>query len=55
MCGWDGDWSKVEYLVDWVDADVPTKPDESCGTCGCQLTYTVHATWDDTPNLTVRR
>jgi hypothetical protein len=55
VCGWDGDWSKLEYLVDSVDADGSTKPDESCGTCGFQLTYVVLATWDDTPNLTVPR
>jgi hypothetical protein len=54
-CGWDGDWSKIEYVIDWVDADGPTKPYEFCGTCGCQLIYTAHETSDDTLNLTVRR
>lgn len=52
--GWDGDWSKVECVIDRVDADGSTKPDEFCGTCGCRLVYTAHATSDDTPNLTAR-
>jgi hypothetical protein len=41
-CGWDGDWSKVEFVVEWVAADGPAEPDEFCGTCGHQLTCTIH-------------
>jgi len=46
-CGWDGDWSKIEYVVEWANADGPTRPEELCETCGSQLSYTVHATWGD--------
>jgi predicted RNA-binding Zn-ribbon protein involved in translation (DUF1610 family) len=48
-CGWNGDRSNIEYVVHWENAASPTKPDEFCGACGRQLTYTVDATWDDTP------
>jgi hypothetical protein len=44
-CGWDGDPSKVEYVVEWQDPDGPTEPDEFCETCGRQLTCTVHMDW----------
>jgi hypothetical protein len=33
-CGWDGDPSKIEYVVEWQDADGPTEPDEFCEKCG---------------------
>ena len=55
VCGWDGDWSKVEYVVEWQDLDEPTKPDEFCEACGRQLSSTVHASWGDAPDLTGRR
>jgi hypothetical protein len=54
-CGWDGDWSKVEFVVEWQDPDGPTEPDEVCETCGRQLTCTVHATWDDSPGPSEHR
>jgi len=44
-CGWDGDPSKVEYVVEWQDTDDPTEPDEFCETCGRQLTCTIHMDW----------
>jgi hypothetical protein len=44
-CGWDGDPSKVEYVVEWQDPDDPTEPDEFCETCGRQLTCTIHMDW----------
>jgi hypothetical protein len=44
-CGWDGDPSKVEYVVEWQDPDGPTEPDEFCETCGRQLTCTIHMDW----------
>jgi hypothetical protein len=44
-CGWDGDASKVEYVVEWQDPDVPTEPDEFCETCGRELTCTIHMYW----------
>ena len=46
-CGWGGDPSKVEYVVEWQDPDDPTEPDEFCETCGCQLTCTIHMYWGD--------
>ena len=54
-CGWDGDPSKIEYVVEWQNADGPTEPDEFCETCGRQLTCTVHATWGDSPGPSGRR
>jgi hypothetical protein len=44
-CGYDGDPSKVEYVVEWQDPDCPTEPDEFCKTCGRQLTCTIHMDW----------
>jgi hypothetical protein len=44
-CGWDGNPSKVEYVVEWQDPDDPTEPDEFCETCGRQLTCTIHMDW----------
>ena len=50
-CGWDGDWSKIEFVVDWDDMDRddggqddPVGP-RWCETCGHQLEYVV--TWAD--------
>jgi hypothetical protein len=54
-CGFDGDLSKVEYVVHWENTDGPTKPHEFCETCGFQLTCTVYATWGDSPGLAGRR
>jgi len=48
-CGWDGDPSKIEYVVEWQNADGPTERDEFCETCGRQLTCTVHLNWGDSP------
>lgn len=51
-CGFDGDRSKVEIVVEWEDLDGPDTnvPDvpEFCSTCGDQLTYIV--TWEDLPD-----
>ena len=48
-CGWGGDWSKVEFVVEWEDLDDegPSAPAEPkwCETCGHQLEYVV--TWAD--------
>jgi hypothetical protein len=46
-CGWDGDPSKVQYVVEWQDPDGSTEPDEFCETCGRQLTCTIHMDWGD--------
>jgi hypothetical protein len=44
-CGWDGDPSNIEYVVEWQDADAPVEPDEFCDTCGRQLSCTIHMDW----------
>lgn len=49
-CGWDGDWSKVEIVVEWAALDrdpVQDGPVEPrwCEECGHQLDYVV--TWKD--------
>jgi hypothetical protein len=47
-CGFDGDWSKVEYEVIWVDdPEEYDGPQESvyCETCGEPTTFVV--TWLD--------
>ncbi len=50
-CGWDGDWSKGEIVVDWDDLDLeePSRDDPAepkwCETCGHQWEYVI--TWDD--------
>jgi hypothetical protein len=54
-CGWDGDPSKIEYVVEWQDADGPTEPDEFCETCGRQLASNVQVTWGDSPGSPGRR
>jgi hypothetical protein len=53
-CGFDGDFSNVEIVVEWDDIDAleasakkdPPEP-KFCGTCGHQLEYVV--TWGDLP------
>jgi hypothetical protein len=49
-CGWDGDWSNVEIVVDWANLDRnPARDDPAepkwCEACGHQLEYVV--TWTD--------
>ncbi len=47
-CGWDGDWSGVEYEVSWDDLDADPgnlEPPEACPECGRQLEIIV--TWGD--------
>jgi hypothetical protein len=50
-CGWDGDWSKSEFVVEWDDLDLddedPSDPAEPrwCESCGHQWEYVV--TWLD--------
>jgi hypothetical protein len=46
-CGWDGDSSKVEHVVEWQDPDGPIEPEEFCETCGRQLSCTIHMDWGD--------
>jgi hypothetical protein len=55
-CGFDGDWSNIEIVVEWDDVDAleaPAKEDapepKFFGTCGHQLEYVV--TWVDLPEL----
>ncbi len=45
--GWDGDWSNVELVVTWGEADPDPGP-QWCGTCGHRLVYGV--TWGDLPD-----
>jgi hypothetical protein len=48
-CGWDGDWSNVEFVVEWEDleGESSSEPFEPkwCETCGHQLDYII--TWQD--------
>ncbi len=44
-CGWDGDWSNVEYEVSWDDLDADPgdlEPPETCPECGRYLEIIVH-------------
>ncbi len=52
-CGWDGDWSGVEYEVAWDDPDADPgnlEPPEACPACGRQLEIIV--TWGDLDEVT---
>ena len=54
-CGFDGDWSNIEIVVEWdavAALEAPAKKRVPwpmyCGTCGHQLEYVV--TWQDLPD-----
>ena len=48
-CGFDGDWSNVEIVVEWHDSEEDTGPRKTtyCETCGEPTAIVV--TWDGIP------